>query len=97
METKDSEETVRAFLTMFTNTNHLKKIGLSREQKVLESLKNYAKLKEYNFSTVSGSKAAFAERTIQSLKNQLYRYMEDNGYKYIHKLTQFVITLNSRI
>ena len=26
----------------------------------------------------------------------LYRYMEDNGYKYIHKLTQFVTTLNSR-
>ena len=40
--------------------------------------------------------AAFAERTIRSLKNILYRYMEDNGYKYIHKLNQFVTTLNSR-
>ena len=48
------------------------------------------------FSTMSETKAAFAERTIRSLKNILYRYMEDNGYKYIHKLNQFVITLNSR-
>ena len=45
---------------------------------------------------MSETKAAFSERTIQSLKNILYRYMEDNGYKYIHKLTQFVTTLISR-
>ena len=45
---------------------------------------------------MSETKAAFAERAIQSLKKILYRYMEDNGYKYIHKLTQFVTTLNSR-
>ena len=45
---------------------------------------------------MSENKAAFAELTIRSLKNKLYRYMEDNGYKYIHKLTQFVTTLNSR-
>ena len=45
---------------------------------------------------MSQTKAAFAERTMRSLKNILYRYMEDNGYKYIHKLTQFVTTLNSR-
>ena len=44
---------------------------------------------------MSETKAAFAEGTIRSLKNILYRYMEDNGYKYIHKLTQFVTTLNS--
>ena len=45
---------------------------------------------------MSETMAAFAERTIRSVKNILYRYMEDNGYKYIHKLTQFVTTLNSR-
>ena len=48
------------------------------------------------YSTMSETKAAFAERTIRSLKNILYRYMEDNGYKYIHKLNQFVTTLKSR-
>ena len=48
------------------------------------------------YSTMSQTKAAFAERTIRSLKNILYRYMEDIGDKYINKLTQFVTTLNSR-
>ena len=45
---------------------------------------------------MSETKAAFAERTIRSVKNITYRYMEDNGYKYIHILTKFVTTLNSR-
>ena len=30
---------------------------------------------------MSETKAAFAERTLRSLKKILYRYMEDNGYK----------------
>ena len=45
---------------------------------------------------MSETKAAFAERTIRSLKNILYRYMEDFGYKYIHKLPHFITSLNSR-
>ena len=49
-----------------------------------------------NYSAMSETKAAFAERTIRSLKNLLYGYTEDNVIKYIHNLTQFVTTLNSR-
>ena len=45
---------------------------------------------------MSETQAAFADRTIRSLKNTLYRYMEDNGFKHIHKLSQFVTTLISR-
>ena len=45
---------------------------------------------------MSETKAAFAEGTIRSLKNTLYRYMEDSGYKYIHKVPQIISTLNSR-
>ena len=45
---------------------------------------------------MSETKAAFAERTKRSLKKILYRYMEDYGYKYIHKLPQFITTLKSR-
>ena len=45
---------------------------------------------------MSETKAGFAERTIRSLKNILYRYMEDCRYKYIHKLPQFITTSNSR-
>ena len=45
---------------------------------------------------MSETEAAFAERTIRSLKIVIYRFMEDNADKYLHKLTQFVKTLNSR-
>ena len=48
------------------------------------------------YFTGSETKAAFAERTIRSLKNILYRFMEDYGYKCIHKLPQFIATMNSR-
>ena len=47
-------------------------------------------------STMSETKAAFAERKIRSLKNILYSYMDDNRCKYIQKLTQFFTTLISR-
>ena len=48
------------------------------------------------YSTVSETKAAFAELTIRSLKNISYRYMEDYGYKYIHRSPEFIATMNSR-
>ena len=48
------------------------------------------------YSTISETEAAFAERTICSIKNTLYRYMEDYGYKYFHKLPLFIATMNSR-
>ena len=48
------------------------------------------------YCTMSETKVAFAERTIRSPKNILFRYMEDDGYKYTHKLTQFVTPPNSR-
>ena len=47
------------------------------------------------YSTMSETKAAFAECTKRSLKKILYRYMEGFGYRYIHILSQFVIILNS--
>ena len=45
---------------------------------------------------MSETKATFAERTIVSLKKIFYRYMEEHGHKYVHKLSQFVKILNSR-
>ena len=38
-KTKDSKETVRAFLTLITLKNCLKKFGLTKEQNLLESVK----------------------------------------------------------
>ena len=45
---------------------------------------------------MSAIKAEFAERTIRSTKFIIYPYMGYYEYKYIHKLSQFVTTLNSR-
>ena len=43
-------------------------------------------------------KALYAERYIQSLKNIMYRYMEDKDtLKYVPAIPNFVKTLNSRL
>ena len=77
--------------------NRPKKIWVDKETKFAGEFKKLSKAEGIQIhSTMSETKAAFAERTIRSLKNILYPYMENNGDKYIHKLTQFVTTLNSR-
>ena len=97
MKTKDSKETVRAFLTMITKKNQPKIIWVDKGTEFAGECKKLCKTEGIQiYSTMSETKGAFAERTVRSLKNILYRYMEDNGYKYIHKLHLFVTTLNSR-
>ena len=102
VETKEtkpivSKETVRASLTMITKKKSTQKIGLTKEHNMLQSLKNYAKLKQYKF-TLQGVRLRLHLLNVQydTWKKILYRYMEDNGYKSIHKMTQYVTTLNSR-
>ena len=97
MKSKDSKETVRACLSMVTKKNGPKEIWVEKGTEFVREFKKLCKAEGIQlYSTMSETKAAFAERTIRSLKNILYRYMEDNQYKYIHKLTQLVITLISR-
>ena len=96
MKRKDSKETVRAFLTLITKTNRRKKIWVDKGTEIAGEFKKLCKAEGIQvYSIMSETKTAFAERTIRSLKNILYRFMEDKGDKYIHKLTQFVTTLNS--
>ena len=58
--------------------------------------KNFCCAEEIEYySIMSETKAAFAERTIRSLKNILYRYMEDYVCKYIKKLPHSLVTVNS--
>ena len=45
---------------------------------------------------MSETKAAFAARTIRSLKNFLCSYIEDYGQKYTHNLSQAIATRKSR-
>ena len=96
MKTIESKETVRAFLSMITKMNRPKKIWVDKRKEFAGEFNKLYKAEGLQiYSTMSETKAAFAERTIRSLKKILYRYMEDTGYKYIHKFTQFVKTVNS--
>ena len=97
MKTKDSQETVKAFLSMITKKNRPKKIWVDKGTEFVGAFKKFCTAEGIQvYSTMSETKAAFAERTIRSLKNILYRYMEDFGHNYIHKLPQFITTVNSR-
>ena len=97
MKTKDSEQTVKAFSSMITKRNRPKKIWDDKGTEFSGAFRKFCTAEGLQvYSTVSETKAAFAEHTIRSLKNILYRYMEDFGYKYLHKLPQFITTLNSR-
>ena len=95
--TKNSKETVPSFLSMITKKKRPENIWVDKGTNFAGEFKKLSKAEGIQvYSTMNETKAAFAERTIRSLKNLFYRYMEDNGYKYVHKLTQFVTTLNSR-
>ena len=81
---------------MITKKNRPKNIWVHKGTEFDGEFKKLCKAEGIQiYSTMSETEAAFAERTIRSLKYILYRYMEDNGYKYIQKLTQFVRTLIS--
>ena len=97
MKTKDSQETVKAFPSMITKKNRPKKIWVDKGTEFAGAFKKFCAAEGiHGYCIMSETNAVFAERTIRSLKNNLYRYMEDYIYKYIHKLLQFITTLNSR-
>ena len=97
MKTKDSQETVKAFSSMITKKFRPKWIWVDKGTEFAGAFKEFcAAVGIHVYSNMSETKAVFAERTIRSSKNIFYRYMEDYGYKYIHKLPQFITTLNSR-
>ena len=97
MKTKDSQETVTAFSSMITKRNRPKKIWVDKRSEFAGAFKRFGTTEGIQvYSTMSETKAAVAERTIRSFKKILHRYMESFGYKYMHKLPQFITTLNSR-
>ena len=73
-KTKDPKVTFRAFSRMITKKLDTKKTGSTREQKSTGEFKKLSKDEGIqNYSIVSETKAAFAERTIRSLRNKSYR------------------------
>ena len=74
MKTKDSQETVKAFSSMMTKRNRPKKIWVVNGTEFAGAFKKFCTTEGIQvYSTRSETKAAFAERTIRSLKNILYR------------------------
>ena len=64
MKTKDSEETVRAFLTMITKKS-LEKLWVDNGTESFREFKKLCKAEgKQIYSTMSETQAAFAERTI---------------------------------
>ena len=97
LKTKDSTETLRAIAQLITKRKRPQKIWVDKGKEFAGEFKKFCDREGIQiYSTMSETKAAFAERAIRSLKNVLYRYIEDYGYKYNHKLPQFVTTLNTR-
>ena len=82
---------------MITKSNRPKKNWVDKGTEFAGVFKKFCAAEGIQvYSNISETKVAFAERTTRSLKKILYRYMEDFGYKYKHKLPQFIFTLNSR-
>ena len=72
MKTKVSEETFRAFLTMITKKNIPKKTWVDKRTEFYGQFTKLCKSDgKQVYSTMSETKAAFAERTIRSLKTIL--------------------------
>ena len=96
MKTNDSTEIVRGFSTIITKKTS-QELFDDKGTEFVGEYKFFRKAQGIQiYSTMIETRAAFAERAIRSLKNIVYCYMEDYGYKYIHILPQFVTTWNSR-
>ena len=97
MKTKDSKETVKIFSKKITKKNRPKKRWVDQGTEFAGEFKKFCSAEGIEiYSTMSETKGAFAERTIRSLKNILYCYFEDYGYKYIHYSPQFFATMDCR-
>ena len=83
MKAKDSKETVCAFLTMNTKKNRSKKVWVDKGQRLLESLKNFANLKDYNFTP---------QREIQKLQLLSVQY---NPWKIYYTVTWKLVDTNT--
>ena len=95
---KTAAATKDAFMKMIQLGEHPKKFWIDEGKEFEGVFKNLCfDLGIVRYHTHSSKKAAYAERAIRSLKNIIYRYMEEmHTYRYLPKLQTFVKTMNSR-
>ena len=99
---KGAEAVKAAFIKMCSKKNELnfpKKLWLDQGKEFFGDMANFCEdvgIKYYH--TYSETKVAFGERAIRTLKNLIYRYLEENDtLTYIKELQMFVDVINSRI
>ena len=98
LKDKTANATKQAFIKML-GSDKPSNIWVDDGTEFEASFKRYCKdLSIKIYHTFSDTKAAYAERAIRSLKNTIYRYMEESeSSRYVHKLPQLVKSMNSRI
>ena len=98
MKSKDANETKRAFTRMIKNKKP-KKLWTDKGTEFKGPFKAFCEKQGIEiYHTQSETKSAFAERNIRSLKNIIYKHLEQNWtWKYVDKLDTFVKTINNRI
>ena len=97
MRTKGAEETAKTFGRMITKTKPLK-VWSDEGTEFKKAFKKFCESKGIDtYNTNSEAKSAFAGRNIRSLKNIIYKYLENKwSYGYITELQSFVNTINSQ-
>ena len=74
MKTKDSQETVKAFSSIITKRNRPKELCFDKGNEFAGALEKFCAAEGIQvYSTMSKTKAVFAEGTIRSLKKILNR------------------------
>ena len=103
LRNKSAESTKRAYIKLCSSAKDKlsfpKKLWVDKGKEFMADFRQFCEdvgTKVYH--THSETKASYAERAIRSLKNILYRYMEERETnKYYDNLPNFVNTLNSRV
>ena len=98
MRSKSALETTKAFKKMIAKVKP-QKVWSDKGTEFKGAFKQLCdKMGIETYTTASETKSAFAERNIRSLKNIIYKHLENKWtYQYINKLPQFVQTINSRV
>ena len=98
LKTKYATETAEVFKKVIKHKQP-KKVWVGDGTEFLVAFKNLCNKRGIHlYSTFSEKKSASAERNICSLKNIIYRYLEEKWtYSYLDKLDSFVKTINSRV
>ena len=98
MRSKSAEETTKTFAWMIKKSKP-KKVWSDKGTEFKGAFKRFCESKNIEtYSTHSEAKSAFAERNIRSLKNIIYKHLENKwSNHYIKELQSFVQTINSRV